>query len=225
MNASNREADLSLGHLYGRAWRAFRREWKAAIAVMLLLALISNLGAFTAVQWDNAILAIIQPALYAGAAMFYLGVVRGGRPAIGELFAGFRDARIFIKAFCVYYLLTIMIVIGLLLLIVPGIYMMVAFIPAMYLVLDEKLGIVDTLNRAWDLTEERRGRVFLVLLSLIPLNIAGALVVLVGLLVSFTLSSLIMAQLYEELKASSLLEDVDDEWKDSAEGEDTEPAL
>lgn len=195
------EPDLEVSSLFSRAWTVFRAHLGITIAVFLIYSLLTGSPSFWDGEgWFSGFSDLIQFAIAgpitAGTYMFALRLVRGEESDLGEMFRGFQ---VFGRAFAVFVLYTAMVVVGLVFLIVPGIYVAVAFMPAMYLVLDDDLGIIETLQKAWAMTDGRRGSIFIVLLAIAGLNLLGLLAFLVGVLFTGALSLLIAAALYDEL--------------------------
>ena len=82
-------------------------------------------------------------------------------------------------------ILTIIIVlVGLILLIVPGIIAALALMFATYVVVDRGFGPIEAIKESVRLTKGHRWELFLLALALIGLNILGAIALLVGLLVT-----------------------------------------
>lgn len=205
--------DLEIRSLFTRAWEIFRAHLGTMIAVFILYSLLTGTGVF----WDSGgwifdvgelLMFVISGPVTAGTYMFALKLVRGEDPDIGEMFRGFQE---FGRAFGVFTLYTILFVVGLVLLIVPGIYVGVALMPAMFLVLDDRLGVIDTLQKAWAMTDGHRGGVFLVLLTLVGLNLLGLLFFIVGVVFTGAFSLLVGAAMYEELSEafSAMTHDVE----------------
>jgi len=97
-------------------------------------------------------------------------------------------------------LFTLMVVVGLVFLIVPGIYLAIRFGYYGYFIVDEEVGPIEAFKKSSDLTEGVRMDLFLLFALLIGLNIVGALVLLVGLLVTVPLSQLICAYVFRHLQ-------------------------
>jgi len=94
----------------------------------------------------------------------------------------------------------LMILVGLVLLIVPGIIvgLMVAFVG--YIVIDEKLGPIDAIKRSVALTKGSRFKLFQLALATLLLNILGFFALLVGLFVTVPVSFIAMVHAYRTLK-------------------------
>lgn len=93
----------------------------------------------------------------------------------------------------------IAVLIGLILLIVPGIILAIALSFAPYLVIDKRLGAIAALKESIRLTRGNRWKLFLLMLAICGLNIVGALALLVGLFVSVPVSMLAIAHAYRTL--------------------------
>src|SRR3989344_5400904 len=88
---------------------------------------------------------------------------------------------------------------GLILLILPGIWVAVRLSMVRFEVIDGA-GIRESLNKSWALTEGHFWRLFLFMLALILLNILGAALLMVGLLISIPVTMLAYAHVYQKLK-------------------------
>ena len=105
-----------------------------------------------------------------GAIRFQLNHLRRSTPAISDLFTGGPH---FLNAVIAYILFALAVVIGLVLLIIPGIYIMIRLAPHQILVVDRRMGPIEALKASWSITQ---GNV----LSLIGLGGMGLLIVLGG---------------------------------------------
>jgi len=94
---------------------------------------------------------------------------------------------------------TIGFVIGLILLVVPGIILAIGWGFAPYLVVEQGAGPIDSLKRSWELTRGNRWTLFLLGLALIGLNILGFCALVVGLLITLPVSTLAGVHAYRVL--------------------------
>ena len=95
------------------------------------------------------------------------------------------------------------VIVGLILLVVPGIIAALGLMFTKYLIIDTDLGPVEALKESWSMTKKHLGHLFLLVLALIAINIAGAIAFLVGLLVTVPLSMLAVAHVYRALRHAS----------------------
>ena len=91
------------------------------------------------------------------------------------------------------------ILVGFILLIVPGIIASILFMFVGYLVIEKGLGPIDALKESARITEGNRMQLFLFGLALIGINLIGVLALLVGLLVSIPVSFLATVHVYRTL--------------------------
>lgn len=190
--------DLSIGHLFSRSWPRFKENAALLIGALAVYALIT--GAVPEL-WDGAslldlIVFLIGGPLTVGLYWMMLKVQRDEPVEFGDLFAGFSE---FGRALGVYVLYSIAVVIGLVLLVVPGIVLAVGLWPALYLVLDDGLGVTDTLSKAWDMTKGHRWRLFALGVVLFLFTMLGLVALIVGVFVTGALATLVSAAAYEEL--------------------------
>ena len=90
---------------------------------------------------------------------------------------------------------------GLILFIIPGIWVALRLSMVRFEVI-EGARIRESLNKSWALTRGHSGRLALFALSALLLNLAGALALLVGLLVTIPVTMIAYAHIYQKLKAA-----------------------
>ena len=95
--------------------------------------------------------------------------------------------------------MVVLVVAGLFLLIVPGIYVAVRFQFYGFFVVDEKTGPVESLQRSWEVTDGRVWSLLWLDLILVGINILGMLLFLVGLFVTVPITTLALAYVYRQL--------------------------
>lgn len=100
-------------------------------------------------------------------------------------------------------LLGLMVLVGLLFLVVPGIYLAVRYGFAGYVVADGRAEVLDAFHRSSEITRGARGRLFLLSLALLGLNVLGALAFGVGLLFTVPMSVFATSLVYRRLEARS----------------------
>lgn len=91
------------------------------------------------------------------------------------------------------------VLVGILLLIVPGIIWSIKLQYAGYLVVDKGMGTVDALNKSWEITKGVKLNLFLFGIILVLINILGFLAILVGLIITVPLSMVANAFVYRRL--------------------------
>jgi uncharacterized membrane protein len=111
-----------------------------------------------------------------------LNLVSGRQVSVAMLFG---EGRKLFTAIVASVLFGLMVVVGLALLIVPGIYLMLRYGQYMAAIVDKDMGILDSLTYSSSITTNNRLNLFLLALLSIAIFIAGALALLVGLIFAY----------------------------------------
>lgn len=93
----------------------------------------------------------------------------------------------------------IIVFVGLILLIVPGIIVMLVYAFVKYLVIDRDLGTIEAMKESARITRGHRLELLLFFLALVGLNILGLLALVVGLFVTIPVSMLAIVHAYRML--------------------------
>jgi len=196
---------------YGHGWRQL---WKYFLELLLIgiiafvigipsgmggwaqgvigaAAMLSFLGFFYSVL-------IVGPTQY-GVAFAYLEAARGDKLEIKDMFEAFRN---YWNAVLASLLVTVIVIIGLVFLIIPGIIFAckLAFTP--YLVVDRKMEVIEAVKESWRMTGGHAWKVFLIGLLAIPIGIAGLICFGVGIIIAIMWVSLAFASLYYAVSVS-----------------------
>jgi uncharacterized membrane protein len=94
---------------------------------------------------------------------------------------------------------------GLILLIVPGIIMMLRLSLIGFVLVDERTGPIDAIQRSWDMTRGHTMDLLVLFIALLGLNILGLCCLFIGLFVTVPMSGLAMAYIYRELKPKTVV--------------------
>lgn len=133
-----------------------------------------------------------------GLLKIFLKLVDGAKAEFSELWA---YPQYFVNLLVSSILFGLIVGVGLILLIVPGIYLALRLQFYSYYVVDKNAGITDSLKMSWEKTRGKVLDLLLFALLLIALNILGALALLVGLLVTIPVSFVAVTLLYRKLAA------------------------
>lgn len=87
-----------------------------------------------------------------------------------------------------------MVAVGFIFFIIPGIYLAIKYQFFSYLIVDKNMGIMDSFKKSEDMTQGVKWTLLIFYLALAGINILGALVFLVGLIV--TIPTTVMATVY-----------------------------
>ncbi|UJP66873.1 hypothetical protein [Mongoliitalea daihaiensis] len=188
--------DFDIADILGRAWLMFKKQAINSAAYTMLILSIHLLTFQYLPQASLVVSILLFPPLFSG---FYLvaNKLNQGLPVhYGHFYGGFAFYTPIVLIWLLGQALT---AIGLLLLIIPGIYLMVSYNFAVL------MSIFGGMN-AWQALEESRKLItgkwlkfFLLTLIFIGLNIAGALLYFLGLIITIPLTFYATYILFEDL--------------------------
>ena len=200
-----------VGSAYGNGWRQL---WKYFLELFLIgiigliIGIPTGMGGWgqdaTAAVGILSFLGLVYGILINGpidygVAFVYLKAARGDKLEIKDMFEAFRNYWNVVSA---SLLVSVIVVIGLVLLIVPGIIFAckLAFTP--YLVVDRKMEVVEAIKESWRMTGGHAWKVFLIGLLAIPIGIAGLICFGVGVIISIMWVTATFASLYHAVAKS-----------------------
>jgi uncharacterized membrane protein len=195
--ALDRFADLDLMSCYARSWDLLKANFWPLVGVNLLIAFI--FGALAGVERHGLyfIGGIFNAVTAAGLFYYFLLKIRGRPATIGDAFAGF--TRAFLNLVALGVVVSVFLTVGFLCLIIPGIYLFVAYFPAKILAVDKGLGFWEAMETSRRVVTRNWWQVFGLLLMAIPVMIAGALCLGVGIFVASPVVVGALAYAYEDL--------------------------
>lgn len=141
--------------------------------------------------------AIVNVFLMLGATNFGLKLVSGKPISVGLLFSG---TPWLLKGFFAYILYMLMIGIGFVLLIFPGVYLMLRFGMYQAAIIDKNMGIIEAFKYSAELTKGNLLNLFIIVLFSILIVIAGCIAVVVGLLFAYPMIFLLWLVAYRWLQ-------------------------
>ncbi len=139
--------------------------------------------------------------LHAGYYRLLLKVARGEREEIMDVFSG---RPYFWPVFWATFLYWLVVYLGLLFLIVPGVYLALMLWPFGYVIVDRNTGIGDSFRRAQELTAGNYMACFVLGLAAVGAQIVGILACCVGLIVSWPFMFLLFAVAYCRMSGQAI---------------------
>lgn len=134
---------------------------------------------------------------YAGGLRFVIRIVRGGEPAIADIFSAFRFRTI--PVILTGLLSSFLLLVGYLFCILPGIYLHVGYIYAPLLALESNAGVWESLERSRRIVTTQWWPMFALTLLMIAFCIIGVALCGIGLLVAYPVCGLMFAKAYCDL--------------------------
>jgi uncharacterized membrane protein len=201
---------LDIGEVFSEAWQKISGfKLKALVAFVVLyivlflamLGLTFMLGVESLAERNPAVSLIIQSVLAlivypmsAGILMMGIHQVSGKPVSIGMMFGYFDQT---LRLFLLYIVMMIMVTIGFILLILPGIYLAVAYAMALPLLIEKKMGVWEALETSRKALSKRWFTVFGLFILLGILVALSALPLGIGLIWTIPLSVTVMGVVYK----------------------------
>lgn len=124
-----------------------------------------------------------------------LAIVRNKETHLGELLTGFEN---FLPAFVANILIQVAFLIGLSLLVIPGLLVLLTYTTTYLFLLEKKPGMWDAMEASRKLIWGNRKRWLTLGVMILGINLAGLLFFLVGLLVTIPYTHLLITMAYDE---------------------------
>lgn len=139
---------------------------------------------------------LIQVATQMGLIRISLKLVDGKPPRYSELFG---DLETFGRYLAANLLFLLIVAVGLLLLVVPGLVWSVKYQFAPFLIVDRQRGIKEVFRKSGEITAGVKGEVFLFFLLVMAINLAGLLAFGLGIFTTLPATMIAYAFLYRKL--------------------------
>jgi uncharacterized membrane protein len=140
---------------------------------------------------------LVSSFFVAGISKFCIKVARGEPYSFNDLFGA---APVFLSVLAANLLLALVVSVGFLLLIVPGVIAALGLMLTVPLIVDRGLGPIEALQASWKLTDGHKGNLFVAAILWMALSVGGLCACFVGVLVVMPL--VYIAQMYIYLKLS-----------------------
>ncbi len=142
--------------------------------------------------------------LQLGMCIYFLNIVKQQTPSIENLLEGFKPLA---KVLLAYLIITIGTVLGLLLLIIPGIILALGLSMTFYLLAENpEFSVEEVLKKSWELTDGYKGELFFLHLRFIPWYFLGLLFFVVGVFLVMPWHQLTLAHYYVHLKVQKQIQ-------------------
>jgi len=208
LNNNQQRLIPTAGEAYGVSWNIMWKSFVGLLAVTIIHAIIS--GPTAMFQWkvDEIEWFLVPFTLFAvGFGIFvagpigystnwvFLKAVRGEKYDIQDMFAVFQKN--YWNAVAANVVVSLIIGIGIVMLIVPGIIFAVrlAFVP--YLVIDREMELTEALTRSWEMTKGYGGQIFLMGILAFFIAIGGLIILFFGVIISMIWIRTAFATMYQ----------------------------
>ena len=197
----------SYGHGWRQLWKYFLELFLIGLIGFLIGLPTGMVGWFEDVVVASTIFGVIGLAygifingpIEYGVSFAYLKASRGDKPEIKDVFAAFDN---YWNAVLASLLVFVIVGLGLIILIIPGIIFSCKLVFTPYLVVDRKMEVIEAIKESWRMTGGHAWTVFFIYLLAIPIVIAGLICFGVGVIISIMWVSLTLASLYHAVSMS-----------------------
>lgn len=182
------------------AWEIFLKRPFFLVGIVLLIIILSSV--INALPGEEGSFVLVLAALAVNV-LIELGLIAFVLKAHDDVekvqLADLWYPKVFLPYVAVKIITTIAVLVGLILLIIPGIFVALTFLFATYVVVDMGKGPIESLKESANMTRGHKWELFMLMLALVGINILGVLALGVGLLVSVPVSMLAIAHAYRTL--------------------------
>lgn len=183
------------GRYVKQGWELFKQYIPGFVGFVLLVLLIQLI--LQAVGWLGQLVSIIITGpLGAGWYIVSAKLLQRQTVQFGDFFAGFRY---FLPLVLYTVVASLLIMLGFVLLIIPGVYLLVSYTFATLLILDRRLDFWQAMETSRKTVQRHWFGIFVFLLLLLLLNLGGALLLGVGLLVTIPWSMCAITVAFHEI--------------------------
>lgn len=191
--------EVKIGEYIQRGWEIMQQNLGGFIGFTVILFLFSFIPAVMPERLFplvNAVVNVISPVLSAGFLIVAFKTIKRQSTEFGDFFRGFNS---FFPIFLTSLLVGIFVVLGLILLIIPGIFLAVAYSFSIAFVVGRNFDFWEAMESSRKIITRNWFSFFIFLILLALINVGGALLLGVGLLFTVPLSSCAFAAAFDDI--------------------------
>ena len=201
---------FSIGESIRFGWETFKKRPAFFIGATVLVVLVSIIIGLMVDQVEKS----SGPGLVSFLATLFEQLVVGVLVAMGvtvlslKAYTDVQSASIrdlwspkhYLACLVVYIITVVAVMVGLILLVIPGVIVALMLSFPFYLILDKGMKPMDAIKESARITKGHRWQLLLLYITLFALNLVGVLAVVVGLLVTLPISGLAFVYAYRKLE-------------------------
>lgn len=184
--------EIDVGDLLVRGWHLFSKDAGKYIAFIVVVGLLPAL-IIGSDLWS--IVTMVIP-IFEGSFIYGLMRSQGKEPRFADAFLIFNRA---LPLLLVRWVSLALITLGFFALVIPGIYLAIAYLLVIPLVLDRNFGVWQSLEASRQILTRQWFRAFLLMLVVAVINLIGMIPAGLGLLITGPLTTCVIIALYETL--------------------------
>jgi hypothetical protein len=204
--------------LFKEAWKDYKKYWGVILLIGLTFAIVQSFG-FSGMNFDPYTGTLTQGGfgqligwiagtwLSIGYLNFLLNIVDGNQANYKDIFYGVKSAEQFAYFVLVSLIYGAAVVLGLFILIIPGIILAIGFLFAQYYIAENRLGFTNAFKSSWEITKGNRWKIFGFGIVAGLFNVLGLIALGVGLLITIPMTQLMYARMFRKLEGIPLPEE------------------
>lgn len=202
---------FSIKSLFNDAWKDYKKYWGVILLITLTVAIVHAMG-MSGMQYDPQYGSFETggvASLFSWLAMtwiaigylnFLLNIVDGKQAQYRDIFYGVKS----VEQFAYYVLITLVyaavVMLGTLLLIIPGIILAIGLGFARYYIAENRLGFKAAFTASWEITKGNKWKIFGFAVVAVLFNLLGLIALGIGLLITIPMTQLMYARMFRNLE-------------------------
>ncbi|MBQ4163168.1 MAG: hypothetical protein IJD84_09885 [Parabacteroides sp.] len=207
------ESKFSISEVFNTSWKLTKSQIWVLAGLLIGFTILSSIISLFGTPAESSTIGALAVSLISLiiSSLFMLGyyknifqTIDGEEPQFSAYGQESRKVFTYLIANIIY---ACIVTLGIVLLIIPGIYLAVRLQFYTALIVEENAGIIDSLKRSWTLTEGLTWPLFLILLTSIGIAIIGCILFFVGLFIAIPLTYMMQCYVFRKLNTWSKTEE------------------
>jgi len=191
---------IAIGESIEFGWSAVKSHLVFFICIFLLFAALSFMSYGAGAIGTQVVLGLLVSGISLGYIKLSIDMVDGKAPEFKELFSCFSLLLKYLIAAIIY---TIVVAIGLVLFVIPGVIWAVQFGFYPYVIVKERLGPLSALRKSSTLTAGVKGKLIIFAFALLGINLLGVVALGIGIIITMPMSVIAAAHVFRQLEKHS----------------------
>jgi hypothetical protein len=203
--------DFSVGSILSEAWGiTTSKYWKLVKFYLVMVVISFGMGMLQGMASESEVMSLVfglislavNLMVSLGLIRVVMAIVRGQEPELADMFV--TDSKLIISYIAAMILMGLGIGFGLILLVIPGIYLALLWSQVQYALVDHNLGPLAALAKSKELTSGHLGQILVFYVLALLINLGGLLLLGLGLLITVPWTTVAMYILYDRLQGKKV---------------------
>ena len=188
--------DFDTKESFIKAWELFKSQALLHVLYMLFILSIQGLTVIYFQKYMIVYSALLAPPLYSGFFLVANRISRGEPVIYPDFFGGFQ---FWLPLVVISLLGQVLVALGLFALVIPGVYLAVCYLFSLLMAIFGGVDVWSAMEWSRKLITRNWWQFFALLLILIVINLAGLVLLGIGLLITFPMTLLVLYVIFEDL--------------------------